>query len=216
MIVYMTSESSLVCRKCNRVKEPSGFSYMLKVCDTCTDYHRAYIASRREHLKQYRKEYYAENKELLGMRVRQYRQRDDDKMVCPLCQSIVSKVNMSTHKKTRKCKQLQDGNTEDDNDRKTVQTVRIFDGVNTEPRIVKYDIYTYGPDDPGIKDYDIVRVINKRELSVGSSAASPAVGGIGVGGAGVDDVDYNDDADDSDDDDDAFSAAAACAGVQSI
>ena len=140
MIVYMTSESSLVCRKCNRVKEPSGFSYMLKVCDTCTDYHRAYIASRREHLKQYRREYYAKNKELLGMRVRQYRQRDDDKMACPLCQSIVSKVNMSTHKKTRKCKQLRDGNTTD-NYRKTVQTVRVFDSGSAEPRIVQYDIY---------------------------------------------------------------------------
>ena len=214
MIVYMTSESSLVCRKCNRVKEPSGFSYMLKVCDACTDYHRAYIASRREHLKQYRRAYYVKNKELLGMRVRQYR-RDDDKMACPLCQSIVSKVNMSTHKKTRKRKQLRGGNTTD-NYRKTVQTVRTFDGVNTEPRIVKYDIYTYGPDDPGIKDYDIVRVFYKSELSVGSSAASPA-----VGGTGVDDDDADDDDVDADDSDaEAFSAvcaaAGACAGIQSI
>ena len=38
---------------------------------------------------------------------------------------------------------------------------------------MKYDIYTYGPDDPGIKDYDIVKVkINMDEQSVGSSAAS--------------------------------------------
>ena len=213
----MTSESSLVCRKCNRVKEPSGFSYMLKVCDACTDYHRAYIASRREQLKQYRRAYYVKNKELLGMRVRQHR-RDDDKMVCPLCQSIVSKVNMSTHKKTRKRKQLRGGNTTD-NYRKTVQTVRIFDGVNTEPRIVKYDIYTYGPDDPGIKDYDRVKVINKDELTAGS-VASAAVGGADAG-----DADYADDADHTDADDsdadDAFSAvcaaaAGACAGIQSI
>ena len=178
---------------------------MLKVCDACTDYHRAYIASRREQLKQYRRAYYVKNKELLGMRVRQYR-RDDDKMVCPLCQSIVSKVNMSTHKKTRKCKQLRDGNTTD-NYRKTVQTVRIFDGVNTETRIVKYDICTYGPDDPGIKDYDIVKVINKDEPTVGSSAASPA-----VSGAGVDDADDADDTDADDSDAEAFSAVYAAAG----
>ena len=197
----MTSESNHVCRKCKRVKEPFGFSYMLKVCDACTDYQRAYIASRRERLKQYRMAYYAKNKKLLGMRVRRYRQRDDDKMVCPLCQSIVSKVNMSTHKKTRKCKQLQDGNTEDDNYRKTVQTVKIFDGVLTEPRIVKYDIYTYGPDDPGIKDYDIVKVINKDEPTVGSSAASPAVSGVGV--------DDTDDADDSDVDNELNSSRLA-------
>ena len=153
------------------------------------------------------------------MRVRQYRQRDDDKMVCPLCQSIVSKVNMSTHKKTRKCKQLQDGNTEDDNYRKTAQTVRIFDGANTEPRIVKHEIYTDGPDDPGIKDYAIVKVINKDEPTAGS-VASAAVGGADAG-----DADYADDADDTDADDsdadDAFSAvcaaaAGACAGIQSI
>ena len=216
MIVYMTSELNLVCRKCNRVKEPSGFSYMLKVCDACTDYQRAYIASRREHLKQYRMAYYAKNKKLLGMRVRRYRQRDDDKMACPLCQLIVSKVNMSTHKKTLKCKQLQDGNTEDDNYRKTVQTVRVFDSGSVEPRMVKYDIYiyTYGADDPGIKDYDILKVISKSAPSVGSSAASPAVGGTGVapplGGADDDDDDT-----DGDDDDDAFSAVCAAAGATS-
>ena len=151
MIVYMTNESNLVCRKCKRVTEPSGFSYMLKVCDACTDYHRANIASRRQHLKQYRRAQYVSNKELLGMRVRQYTLRADKQMACPLCQSIVSKVNMSTHKKTRKCKQLRDGNTTD-NYRKTVQTVRVFYSGSAEPRIVKYDIYTYGPDDPGIKD----------------------------------------------------------------
>ena len=33
------------------------------------------------------------------MRLRQYRLRDDDNMACPLCQSIVGTVNMSTHKK---------------------------------------------------------------------------------------------------------------------
>ena len=62
------------------------------------------------------------------------------KIACPLCQSMVRKVNMSSHKKTRKCKQLRNGNTAS-NDRKTVQTVRIFDGANAEPRIVKYNIY---------------------------------------------------------------------------
>ena len=126
---------------------------------------------------------------------------------------------MSTHKKTRKCNQFRDGNTAD-NYRKTVQTVRIFDGANAEPRIVKYDIYTYGPDDPGIKDYDIVRVINKDDDSVGSSvgsAASAAVGGVDADDAGdADDTD----ADDTDDSDaEALSAAAAagdCAGMQSI
>ena len=210
MIVYLTSESNLVCRRCKRVKEPSGFSYMLMVCDACADHHRAYIASRQEHFKQYRRAYYVKNQELLGMRVRQYRQLDDCKAACPLCQSIVSKVNMSTHKKTRKCKQLRDGNTAS-NYRKTIQTVRIFDGVNAEPRVVNYEIYTYGPEAPFIKGNEIPKVINKSEPSVGSSAASPA-----VGGAGVDDVDVDDDdADDSDADDDALSAAAAAAGATS-
>ena len=50
---------------------------------------------------------------------------------------MVSKVHMSTHKKTGKCKQLRDGNAAS-NARKTVQTVRIFEGVNAEPRIVIY------------------------------------------------------------------------------
>ena len=164
------------------------------------------MASRQERMKQYRRAYYVKNQELLGMRVRQYRQLDDCKIACPLCQSIVSKVNMSTHKKTRKCKQLRYGKTAS-NYRKTIQTVRIFDGVNAEPRVVKYEIYTYGPEAPCIKGYDILNVINKSEPSVGSSAASPA-----AGGAGVDDVDVDDDdADDSDADDDAFSAAAAAA-----
>ena len=133
MIVYMTSESNLVCGKCKRVKDPSGFSYKLKMCDVCTDYVRAYNASKREHMKQYKRAYYVKNQELLGMRVRQYRLRDDDNMACPLCQSIVSKVNMSTHKKTRKCKQLRDGQPTG-NYRHTIQTVRIFDGVNAEPK----------------------------------------------------------------------------------
>ena len=132
-------------------------------------------------------------------------------MACPMCQSIVSNVNVSTHKRTRKCKQLRDGNTAS-NYRKTVQTVSIFDGVNAEPRIAKYDIYTYGPDDPGIKDYDIEKIINKDEQSVGSSAASPCVSGVGI-----DDADHTD-VDDSDAE--AFSAvsvaAGACDGIQSI
>ena len=146
------------------------------------------------------------------MRVRQYKMLVDDNVACPLCQSIVSKVNMNSHKKARKCEQLRDGYTAD-NYRKTVQTVKIFDGVNAEPGIVKYDIYTYGPDDPGIKDYDIVRVMKKDEPPVGSAASAAAVG------AGLDDADddANDDDTDADDSDaDAFSAAAACAGVQSM
>ena len=129
MIVYMTSESNLVCGKCKRVKDPSGTSYKLKMCGVCTDYARAYHASKREHMKQYRRAYYVKNQELLGMRVRQYRQRDYDKMACPLCQSIVSKVNMSTHKKHRKCKQHRNGQPTS-NYRQTVQTVKIFDGDN--------------------------------------------------------------------------------------
>ena len=128
---------------------------------------------------------------------------------------MVSKVNMSSHKKTRKCKQLRNGNTAS-NDRKTVQTVRIFDGVNAEPRIVKYDIYTYGPDDPGIKDYDMVRVTNKDDESVGSSVGSTASAAVGGADAGdADDADNADDtdADDGDDSDaEAFSAVCATAG----
>ena len=138
----MTSVSNLVCRKCKRVKEPSGFSYMLKVCDACTDYHRVYIASKREHLKQYEREYYAKNQELLGMAVEQYKLLDDCKIACPLCQSIVSKVNMSTHKKSRKCKKIRNGQPTG-NYRHTIQTDSIFDGVNAGPRIVKHDIYIY-------------------------------------------------------------------------
>ena len=79
MIVYMTTESNLVCRRCKRVKDTSGFSYMLMECDACTDHHRAYIASRPEHFKQYRRASYLKNQELLGMRVRQHRQLDDCK-----------------------------------------------------------------------------------------------------------------------------------------
>ena len=86
--------------------------------------------------------------------------------------------------------------------------------MSAEPRVVKYDIYTHGPDDPGIKDYDIVRVINKDDESVGSSVgstASAAVGGADAGGA--DDADDVDDADDTDDSDaKAFSAVYAAAG----
>jgi hypothetical protein len=104
-------------------------------------------------MKQYGRAYYVNNKELLGMRVRQYRLLDVCKIACPLCQSIVSKVNISSHKKPKR-KQLRHGNTAS-NYRKTVQTVRIFDGVNAEPRIVKYEIYPYGTDDPGTQDYDI-------------------------------------------------------------
>ena len=107
------------------------------VCDSCTDHHQPYIASRQVHFKQYGRADYLNNQKLLGMRVRQYKQLDDAKIACPLCQSMVSKVHMSTHKKTGKCKQLRDGNTAS-NARKTVQTVRIFDGVNAEPRIVTY------------------------------------------------------------------------------
>ena len=70
------------------------------------------------------------------MSVRQDRQLDDCRIACPLCQPIVNKVNISSHKKSRKCKQLQDGNTAN-NYRNTVQTVKIFDGVNAEPRIAK-------------------------------------------------------------------------------
>ena len=130
------------------------------------------------------------------------------KMACPLRQSIVSKVNMSTHKKTRKRKQLRDGNTAN-NYIQTVQTVKIFDGVKAEPRIVKCDIYTYGPDDPGIKDYDIVKVINKSEPTIGS-AASAAVGGADAGDA--DDADDAVDTDADDSDAEAFSAVCAAAG----
>ena len=77
-------------------------------------------------------------------------------------------------------------------------------------------IHIYGPDDPGIKDYDIVRVINKDDESVGSSVgstASTAVGGADAGDA--DDADNADDtyADDGDDTDaEAFSAVCAAAG----
>ena len=90
-------------------------------------------------MKQDRRARYVKNKELLGMTLRQYRQLDDDNIFRSLCQSIVSKVNMSNHKKTPKCKQLWDGNTAS-NDRKTVRTARFCDGVNAETRIVKYAI----------------------------------------------------------------------------
>ena len=170
------------------------------------------MASRQKHMKQRRRACDVKNQELLGMRVRQYRQLNDCRIACPLCQSMVRKVNMSTHKKTRKRKQLRDGNTAD-NYRKTIQTVRIFDGVNAEPRIVKYDIDTYGPDDPGINDYDIVRVINKDDESVGlsvGSTASAAVGGADAGNA--DDADNADDTDaDDGDDSDAEALSAVCA-----
>ena len=119
---------------------------------------------------------------------------------------------MSTHKKTRKCKQLRDGNTAD-HYRRTIQTVRIFGGVNAEPMIVKCDIYTYGPDDPGIEDYDMVRVTNKDDESVGSSVgstASAAVEGVDAGDADDADDTYADDGDDPDAE--AFSAVCAAAG----
>ena len=54
MIVYLTNKTNLVCGKCKRVKDPSGTSYKLKMCGVCTDYARAYHASKREHMKQYR------------------------------------------------------------------------------------------------------------------------------------------------------------------
>ena len=77
MIVYTTSESNLVCDKRKRVKDPTGFSYKFKTCDVCTNYVRAYNASKRGLLKQYRRTYYVKKYELLGMRVRQDRWRDD-------------------------------------------------------------------------------------------------------------------------------------------
>ena len=76
MLVYISNESNLVCRRCKRVIEPSGFSYMMMVCDDCTDHHRAYITSRQEHFKQRKRAYYLKNRELLGMRLRPYRQLD--------------------------------------------------------------------------------------------------------------------------------------------
>ena len=99
MIVYMNNVLNPVLRKCKRVKYLSGFLYMLKVCDACTDNHRVYVASRQYHMKQYRRAYYIKKQELLGMRVRQYRLCNDDKMACPLRHSIVSKVNISSQKK---------------------------------------------------------------------------------------------------------------------
>ena len=89
------------------------------------------------------------------------------------------------------------------NYKKTVQTVRIFDGINAEPRIVKYEMYTYGPDDLGIKYYDIVKVISKDEQSVGGVASAT----VDPQCCGVD----ADDAYDSDDDDDADAFSAVCA-----
>ena len=57
MIEYLASESNIVCGKCNTVKDPSGFSYKLKMCDVRTDYVRAYNASKHDHMKQYRRAY---------------------------------------------------------------------------------------------------------------------------------------------------------------
>ena len=84
--------------------------------------------------------------------------------------------------------------------------------MSAEPRVVKYDIYTHGPDDPGIKDYDIVRVINKDDESVGSSVGSTA--SAAFGGADAGDADAADDADADADDSvgEAFSAVYAAAG----
>ena len=46
--------------------------------------------------------------------------------------------------------------------RHRVQTVRTFDGVKQEVAVVKYDIYTYGPDESDVVDDDIVQVIKAR------------------------------------------------------
>ena len=53
--------------------------------------------------------------------------------------------------------------------------------MNEEPTIVKYDIYTYGPDGPEIVDYDLLHVINQNEPAV-ASVASVASAVVGVGG----------------------------------
>ena len=75
------------------------------------------------------------------MRVRQDRLRDD-RRVKSTCVLI---------RKPASAKQPRDGQPTD-NYRHNIQSVRIFDGVNVEPRIVKYDLYTDGPGGPGIED----------------------------------------------------------------
>ena len=74
------------------------------------------------------------------------------KVTCPFCQSVVSRINLSTQRKTLKCRQLQNGRASVQY-RHRVQTVRIFDGVNEEPTIVQYEVYTYGPYESDMVDF---------------------------------------------------------------
>ena len=95
------------------------------------------------------------SKEKLHESVRRYRLFDEnnlyEEIARPFCQPVVSGINMDTHRKTLKCKQHQNGPAFVLYQHR-VQTVRIFDGVSEEPKIVKCDNYTYGPDESDIVD----------------------------------------------------------------
>ena len=68
--------------------------------EKCNEYNKEYKKQNKEHIKnyikKYCKEYYDNNREKII-------QDHKKKITCPICNSIVSKGYISSHKKTNKC-----------------------------------------------------------------------------------------------------------------
>jgi len=62
-------------------------------------YHKEYCKKKKEKKKEYNKEYREKNKEIIKKKQKQ-------KINCPKCNCVVSKRNISTHQKSKKCKKL--------------------------------------------------------------------------------------------------------------
>jgi predicted GIY-YIG superfamily endonuclease len=83
--------------------QPSLNSWSAYTGLTREEYGKEYNKKNKEDIKEKRKEYYNKNIDKIAEKSKQYRENHREKITCPICNSIVCRKNISTHKKTKKC-----------------------------------------------------------------------------------------------------------------
>jgi hypothetical protein len=94
--------------------QPSLNSWSAYTGLTQEEYSKDYYENNKEELNKYNKEYYYNNKEKVKTKRKEYYYKNKDKMLerqnekinCPICNSVVRKGGIAEHKKSMKCKRF--------------------------------------------------------------------------------------------------------------
>lgn len=77
--------------------------YYKEYKDKIKEKHKQYYKDNKESIKEYYKDWYENNKESIKKYNIKYYENNKEKIECPICNSVITKHNLSRHQKSNKC-----------------------------------------------------------------------------------------------------------------